>query len=232
MSSYIEAVKVIYSLVKEAKGADEKKLQKAEGIIKRIDGLAEEAYLLIAEAYQTTNNADLELEDNIHSQFVFINNFDDYEDEETEKEENRQKEALKMSRLDPSGFTETNKDLHVCAEKIVKRAKEIFKAEPVMAHVWSYRWGGYNMISCDLSSLDQKISMPITISAVERQMLEYFDEPDVFDMAEALHIVGIVTQALDAKIKIGLGRNEVNPAVLSSPLKEGETNGRIYLWKN
>ncbi|HBW0966177.1 TPA: hypothetical protein MEE01_005646 [Klebsiella pneumoniae] len=232
MVSYIEEVKVIHSLVKKANGADEEKLQKAEGIFKRIDDLAEEAYLLIAEAYQTTSNEDLELENNIHAQFVFINNFDDYEVEETEKGENRQKELLKISLIDPSGFTETNKELHGCAGKIVKRAKEVFKSEPVAAEVWSYRWGGYNIISCDLCSLDQKISMPITISAVERQMLEYFDEPEVFDMAEALHLVGIVTQALGANIKIGLGGNEVNPDVLSSPLKEGATNGRIHLWEN
>ncbi|HIF0756558.1 TPA: hypothetical protein ACXYP6_005050 [Escherichia coli] len=73
--------------------------------------------------------------------------------------------------------------------------------------------------------------MPVTISAVERQMLEYLDEPEVFDMAEALHLAGLITKALDAKVIIGLGRNEVNPDVLAKPLGEGHSNGEINLWK-
>lgn len=157
-----------------------------------------------------------------------MNNTDEFECEEN----NNENEFGKTSRLEPSGFTETNKALHEFAGKLVKEAKEIFKLEPVMAKVWSYRYGGYSMISCDLFSVGHKINMPITISAVNQQMLECQDEPDVFDMAEAIHLVGIITQALDAKISIGLGRNEVSPLVLESPLKENHTNGKINLWKN
>lgn len=231
MIPYIEALKELESLVKQANGADKKLLEKAACLIKQSEDLQEEAYVLIAEAYQTASNNDLELEDSIHGQFVFMNNFDELEEEENEKENNREKESQKVSRLEPSGFTETNKALHDCAGEIVKKAKEIFKSKPVIAQVWSYRWGGYDMISCDLFSQDRTVSMPVTISAVERQMLEYFDEPEVFDMAEAVHLAGLITKALDAKVIVGLGRNEVNPDVLTKPLEEGQTNGVINLWQ-
>ncbi|HIA2852043.1 TPA: hypothetical protein ACWP1P_004812 [Escherichia coli] len=237
MISYIEAVKELESLVRQANGADKKILEKAACLIKQSENLQEEAYALIAKAYQTASYNNLELENSIHSQFVFINNFDAFKKEENEKERDRKKELQNISRLEPSGFTETNKALHDCAGDIVKKAKELFKSEPVIAQVWSYRWGGYSMISCDLFSQDRTVSMPVTISAVERQMVEYpaesevFTEVEVFDMAEALHLAGLITQALDAQIIIGLGRNEVNPDVLAKPLEEDHLNGEINLWK-
>lgn len=231
MTSYIDALKQLEPLVNQANGADKKLLEKAASLIKRSEELQEEAYLLIAEAYLMADNNDLELEDSIHSQFVFMSNFDELEEDENEKENNREKESQKVSRLEPSGFTETNKALHDCAGEIVRKAKAMFKSEPVIAQVWSYRWGGYGMISCDLFSQDRTVSMPVTISAVERQMLEYLDEPEVFDMAEAVHLAGLITKALDAKVIVGLGRNEVNPDVLTKPLGKDHTNGEINLWK-
>lgn len=231
MISYIDALKELESLVKQANGADIKLLEKAASLIKRSEELQEEAYVLIAEAYQTASQNNLELEDSIHSQFVFMNNYDEFEKEGYEKGKNREKELQNISRLEPSGFTETNKALHDCAGEMVKKAKAMFKSEPVIAQVWSYRWGGYDMISCDLFSQDRTVSMPVTISAVERQMLEYLDEPEVFDMAEAVHLAGLITKALDAKVIVGLGRNEVNPDVLTKPLGKDHTNGEINLWK-
>lgn len=46
-----------------------------------------------------------------------------------------------------------------------------------------------------------------------------------------LELAGLITKALDAKVIIGLGRNEVNPDVLAKPLGEGHSNGEINLWK-
>ncbi|ENS5471315.1 hypothetical protein ACE1P8_004418, partial [Salmonella enterica] len=115
MISYIEAVKELESLVKQANGANQKLLEKASSLIRKSEDLQEEAYVLIAEAYQTASHNDLELEDSIHGQFVFMNNFDEIEQEENEKEKSKGEELQKISRLDPSGFTETNKALHDCA---------------------------------------------------------------------------------------------------------------------
>lgn len=97
MIQYIEAVKELESLVKQANGADKKLLEKAACLIKRLEDLQEEAYVLIAEAYQTASNNDLELEDSIDGQFVFINNFDELEEDENEKENDREKNHKKLA---------------------------------------------------------------------------------------------------------------------------------------
>lgn len=82
-------------------------------------------------------------------------------------------ERLKMSRLESSGFTETNTALHNCAVEIVKKAKELFNSAPVVAVVWPYRYGGYEMISCDLFSEDRTVGMPITISAAKEHVWRF-----------------------------------------------------------
>lgn len=112
-------------------------------------------------------------------------------------------ELAKISILDPSGVIETNNELNDCAMRIVKKAKGFFIHGAVMAHVWSYRCGGYNVITCDLFSQDKKLIMPITISSGGRQVLDNLDGLEVFDMVEALHLVGIVTKKLNANVFLG-----------------------------
>ena len=136
-----------------------------------------------------------------------------------------------MSDLNPTAFTFTDKEIHDCAGKIVKQAKEIFNAAPVTARVWSFRHDGYEMISCDLSDQGETKWMPIVITATGEQMLEIIDEPEVFDMTEALHLAGLIVRAMDAKVIVGRGQNEINPEVLAKPLIGRETNGKINLWK-
>ncbi|HIF0756559.1 TPA: hypothetical protein ACXYP6_005051 [Escherichia coli] len=62
MIPYIEAVKELESLVKQANGVDKKILENAASLIKRSEDLQEEAYTLIAEAYQTASHNNLELQ--------------------------------------------------------------------------------------------------------------------------------------------------------------------------
>ena len=141
-----------------------------------------------------------------------------------------------ISNLPASGFTNTNKELHEWAGNLVRYAKEIFGAQPINAEVWSYREKDGMMLSCDLSNSDKSLSLPIIIDTVSEY---YFPEikggvaeADVPDMVEAIHLAGIITQALGAKVKVGLGQNEVNPDVLSKPLVGKQTNGKINLWKS
>ncbi|EOG1717651.1 hypothetical protein ACK3OH_004539 [Salmonella enterica] len=142
-------------------------------------------------------------------------------------------EAQRVSQLPPSGFTMTNTELHSAAKRIVERAREYFKCSPAPldAHVWPYRYDDCLMLSCDLHcKSDVTKIMPITITASKQLELSRLDEPQVYDMAEALHLVGIVTRSLNAKIVLGCGENETNPDVLHEPLKDKQTNGSIELW--
>ncbi|WP_031281627.1 hypothetical protein, partial [Photorhabdus temperata] len=133
--AYIDALKRLEFLVSEAKGADRELLDKANQIISQSLELQKEAFSVIGKAYDSACNDNQELEDDILSQFMFMNDFDEIEKEsqkqEEKKEHERECKLLKISRLDPSGFTETNKALHDCAGEIVKKAKALFKSEPV-----------------------------------------------------------------------------------------------------
>lgn len=137
-----------------------------------------------------------------------------------------------VSKQPASGFTETNTELHKCAGAIVKHAKN-FTGQPT-AYIWAYREQGREFLSCDIC-FDNNKWIPITICAEGEYSFHYSnticDEPDVSDMAEAIHLAGIITSALDAKIILGRHQNEVNHDVLQRPLESGETNGCINLWR-
>ncbi len=137
------------------------------------------------------------------------------------------------SYLPASGFTETNTRLHEWASKVVAEAKRRFEDNQIKARVWSYREQGRQFLSCDLFCIDESIDicMPITICAEGEYCFEVEDEVDVIDLAEAVHLSGIITKALNVVVELGLGKNEINEQVLVSPLTGQQTNGHINLWK-
>jgi len=171
-------------------------------------------------------------------QLDLLENFDAIkrEDDDCERQQalNLEREALRISELPPSGFTMTNTELHNAAKRIVTAAREYFGASPapLEAHVWAYRFDGCTMLSCDLQNLcDVTKAMPITITASGLLEVTHPDEPQVYDMAEALHLVGLITRSLDAKVVVGRIENETNHDVLHKPLEGAETNGYVELWK-
>ncbi|CDL86680.1 hypothetical protein [Xenorhabdus cabanillasii] len=232
--AYIDELKQLESLLSETDDIDNAILDNAKQLINRSLELQKDAFFMLNNAYDISNsNNDNEyINDDIRDQIIRMDEFDEIQLHKEKQERERAEEYLKISRLEPSGFTETNKELHDCAGKIVKEAKALFKSAPITAEVWPYRYGGELMISCDLFlEDDSSINLPITICACKSQGFDY-SEPNVFDMAEALHLAGLITKALNAKVIIGLGGNEVNPDVLEKPLTVGQTNGKINLWKN
>ncbi|MFP1744398.1 hypothetical protein [Lonsdalea quercina] len=134
--------------------------------------------------------------------------------------------------LPPSGFTDTNQNLHNAASIIVKNVRAFFGNRQIKCSVWAYRYEDSLMLSCDITADEINDSVPITITATEsKSNFIIWDEPKVFDLAEALHLCGIITKSLNANVVLGKSMNEVNPLVLATPLKEGETNGEIKLWR-
>lgn len=138
------------------------------------------------------------------------------------------------SYLPASGFTHTHLDVHSWAGKVVGLARSVFGEERVTARLWAYREQGRQHLSCDLCVKgNSKISLPITICAEGKH---YFPdikggaaEADTYDMAEALHLAGLITEALNATIEVGLKCNEINEEILEEPLSEGQTNGKVDL---
>ncbi len=154
------------------------------------------------------------------------------EEQELQAFEKQQYQMTLISALGPSGFTETNDELHAFAGKVVAKAKETFQQKPIQCCLWGFRHDGYEMLSCDLFSDDKSLRMPITITAGHEQNLEDLNEPDVYDMVEALHLASLIIHGLDAHIKTGRHSNEINELLLARPLKGNETNGKINLWKS
>jgi len=139
------------------------------------------------------------------------------------------------SDLSASGFTHTNTDLHIWAGKIVEEAKNYFSDEKIELSIWSYIEQKYEHMSCDIRSTNNKDKyITITICAGGEYRLGEVSrggDIEVHTMTEALHVCGIISQALECPISVGLGGNEVNKEVLEKPLGEAHTNGRINLWK-
>tara|TARA_B100000614_G_scaffold219761_1_gene206078 strand:+ start:718 stop:1164 length:447 start_codon:yes stop_codon:yes gene_type:complete len=143
--------------------------------------------------------------------------------------------TVKNSDLPASGFTRTNTKLHQWAKHLVLKARSMFGGDEIFAAVWAYREQGYDHLSCDLFNKDKSKSLPVTICSCGEYYFQDVKggtaEADVHDMPEAIHLAGIITQALNAIVKVGLGKNEVNPEALAAPMREGQTNVPIDLFE-
>jgi len=144
-------------------------------------------------------------------------------------------ESKNRSNLSVTSITDTYLPLHQWAETVVTLACNMFNKQPISANVWPYRDRGASILSCVLFNENQNIRLPICIEANGKynfpELGDALVEVDVPDMAEALHLVGIITQALNSEVKIGRGDNEVNKSVLAEPLPENQPYGQINLWK-
>lgn len=231
--SYLDAVEHLRAMTADLPGVDAARLREADAMIALSRAQLDAAYSVLAAAYQAVPDKDDETEDAFIGQFQYLNNFDEIAAQDLEKEAQAQAERQKLSRLEPSGFTETSEALHACAGHIVAKAKAYFDGAPVKAEVWAYRWyDNCEIVSCDLWTEGSDKAMPVTITATGQQRLDIHDEPDVFDMTEALHLAGMITQALGATVTVGRTVNEANQAVLPAPLPAGHTNGTINLWRD
>lgn len=230
--SYLDAVEHLRAMTADLPGVDAARLREADALIKQSRTQLDAAYSVLASAYAAVPDKDDETEDAFIGQFQYLSHFDEIAAQDLEKQALTGAERLKQSRLEPSGFTETNAALHACAGHIVAKVKASFAGAPVKAQLWAYRWHDCEVLSCDLLSEDAANAIPVTITAAGRQMLDVPDEPEVFDMTEAVHLAGLIIQALDATVTVGRTANEVNEAVLPAPLAAGHTNGRINLWRD
>lgn len=138
--------------------------------------------------------------------------------------------AMEFSDLPASGFTSTNPTSYAWCKYHVDQVKKKFgeSASGLNAHLWSYRHGDTQCLSFDIYSDHEHYTM--TLEAIG-ECDEYIESSDygVFDLAEALHIVGIIKEALNLEVEIGRRQNEVNTQLLEQPLVGTETNGRLKL---
>lgn len=131
-------------------------------------------------------------------------------------------------RLPASGFTETLNEVYEWAKNTVIKAKAAMPDGGITVVVWAYREQNSEWLSVDFyDEKDRDYCMTFLIG--EPHTFE-MSEPYVPDMTEALHMVGIVIEALGAKVKIGRRCNEVNKyCTPEEKWEEGQTNAHLSL---
>ena len=162
-------------------------------------------------------------------------NFPKYKPE-NQKDEYKAEDRKSRSELGPAGFTYTHRKGHQWCMDQLKLIREKLgdDLKDSRIYIWGYRFQegenlSFDVISNRLQENGLQFGMSFTIQCIgEYSGLEYQDVC-VPDMTEALHLVGIMTRSLNLPVSFGLGRNEINPEVLETPLQEKQTSGNIKL---
>lgn len=129
--------------------------------------------------------------------------------------------------LRASGFTKTTNGVYDWAAAVVAKVKEKLPEGRLNAAVWAYREKGYEWLAVCFHCDDEDTNdLGFTIGEDHSFHLV---EPGVPDMTEALHMVGILCEALGAKIQIGRRCNELNQYCTPGKWRPGQTNGQLVL---
>jgi hypothetical protein len=124
------------------------------------------------------------------------------------------------TQLTASGFNYTPNNIHELCTRIVKKAQSVFDdLTLVECYLWAYHHTGTPYLALDMSS-GKDAYLSITMLPIGNYDLSNEEEPCLFDMVEALHVAGIVTQLLGIKnITIGNLNHETNREIPELPLK-------------
>ena len=133
--------------------------------------------------------------------------------------------------LPPSGFTRTITAAHEWAGTVAKAARQHLSGA-INVHLWAYRHGQHQTLSCDLFDSSGGVYC-VGLHAAGQYALHAANPQDaealVPDLVDATHIAGIIIRALEAEVTVGRYVNEVNEAVLAQPLGPGHTNGPMAI---
>lgn len=133
--------------------------------------------------------------------------------------------------LPPSGFTRTITEVHEWASAVAIAARQHLSGA-ISVHLWAYRHGQHQTLSCDLFDSSGGVYC-VGLHAVGQYDLTAAHPQDaealVPDLVDAMHIAGIIIRALDAEVTVGRYINEVNEEVLAQPLGPGHTNGPMAI---
>lgn len=128
--------------------------------------------------------------------------------------------------LAASGTTNTPASALNWADRVVSEARKSLGSIRSTAHVWPYTHGGDEFLGCSIRGDREGFPGYALTFIVGRDVdLTLTCEPHVPTMADALHMLGIVLAALDARMTLGRRGMEVNEDVLYEPLEKGRTNG-------
>lgn len=129
--------------------------------------------------------------------------------------------------LPASGFTQTPPMVLEWVDRAVADAWDAFQGAAVVAYVWAYRHSAGQYLACDIWHEAAHDGVPkkcFGITFVVGVGPDFSDarEPWVADMADALHMAGIVLMALGARVTLGR-LDEVNQDAQAAPCPRRST---------
>lgn len=135
----------------------------------------------------------------------------------------------KVCRLPASGFTHTLNEVYDWANAVAKSAKAAMHHQPVKVSIWAYREQNAEWLSVDFYTDDQSDGDYIMTFLIGEPHSFDLQQPTAPDMTEALHMAGILCDALDAHISLGRRNNEVNRYCTPDPWSPNQTNGKLRI---
>lgn len=126
-------------------------------------------------------------------------------------------EGVNICDITPNGVTFTLNSVHDWVMESIKYIndlldlKELKNNDSVKAFVWAYRYdnGKTQYIALDLSNEENKKFLSFNF-AVGGEHSYKLKEPTVPDCVEAIHMIGLITSALNIKAEIGSSNRETN----------------------
>ncbi len=128
--------------------------------------------------------------------------------------------------LSSSGFTFTNNEVYDWLKKIVKKIKAEIGEKNLKAYSRGYRVGSASQEFLTFDIVNEKDEIyPLAFCPVARKYGYQLDDViDVPDLIEAWHMIGMLTQALNIEVKVGVTANEINQYCTDQWTKENQTN--------
>ena len=115
--------------------------------------------------------------------------------------------------LNSLAYTNTPTAIFNWATAVVRGARDILGSDGLSVSVWPYRKGLQQFLCCDISNALSNDIYDLTFVISGQHNFDLYN-PSVPDMAEALHMAGIVIEGLNATARIGSRENELNPSIL------------------
>jgi hypothetical protein len=118
---------------------------------------------------------------------------------------------IKQSELKETGFIKTSKRLSEYLEKLLADINNHLPgAEKLIGGLWSYRHNGYPFISLDIQDGQSIYAMTLTVSPTgDTANYDNLNDPTFNDISELMHLVGLLSRALNMKIIVGLEDNQI-----------------------
>lgn len=133
--------------------------------------------------------------------------------------------------LPPSGFTFTKNEVYDWLRNIVRKIKSEIGDDHLVAYCWAYRVGDDNqeLLAFDIGN-DKDEIFPLAFCPVaQKHGYQLGDVVDVPDLIDAWHMIGMLTQAMNIDVRIGVTGNELNEYCTDKWVHKNQTNARMKL---